>query len=96
MKYPNKVSEHIVSWIDIYINESGVKGIVVGVSGGVDSALTSTLCAETGQNVLCLEMPIYQNKDQVSRSKKHIDWLKSKYTNVNSKKIELLLKKSLI
>ena len=89
MKYPKKVSEHIVSWIDNYINESGVKGIVVGVSGGVDSALTSTLCAETGQNVLCLEMPIYQNKDQVSRSKKHIDWLKSKYTNVTSKKIEL-------
>ena len=89
MKYPNKVSEHIVSWIDNYINESGVKGIVVGVSGGVDSALTSTLCAETGQNVLCLEMPIYQNKDQVSRSKMHIDWLKSKYTNVSSKQIEL-------
>ena len=89
MKYPNKVSEHIVSWIDNYINESGVKGIVVGVSGGVDSALTSTLCAETGQNVLCLEMPIYQNKDQVSRSKKHIDWLMSKYPNVTSKQIEL-------
>ena len=89
MKYPKKVSEHIVSWIDNYINKSGVKGIVVGVSGGVDSALTSTLCAETGQNVLCLEMPIYQNKDQVSRSEKHIDWLKSKYTNVTSKKIEL-------
>lgn len=89
MKYPKKVSEHIVSWIDNYINKSGVKGIVVGVSGGVDSALTSTLCAETGQNVLCLEMPIYQNKDQVSRSEKHIDWLKSKYTNVTSKQIEL-------
>ena len=89
MKYPKKVSEYIVSWIDNYIIESGVKGIVVGVSGGVDSALTSTLCAETGQNVLCLEMPIYQNKDQVSRSEKHIDWLKSKYTNVTSKKIEL-------
>ena len=75
MKYPKKVSEHIVSWIDNYINKSGVKGLVVGVSGGVDSALTSTLCAETGQNVLCLEMPIYQNKDQVSRSEKHIDCL---------------------
>ena len=89
MKYPKKVSEYIVSWIDNYIIESGVKGIVVGVSGGVDSALTSTLCAETGQNVLCLEMPIYQNKDQVSRSKKHIDWLMSKYPNVTSKQIEL-------
>ena len=62
MKYPEKVSKHIVSWIDNYINESGVKGIVVGVSGGVDSALTSTLCAETGQNVLCLEMPIIKIK----------------------------------
>ena len=89
MKYPKKVSEHIVKWIDNYIYDSGVKGIVVGISGGVDSALTSTLCAETGHNVLCLEMPIYQNKDQVSRSKMHVNWLKSKYTNVNSKQIEL-------
>ncbi len=89
MKYPKKVSNHIVSWIDKYINESGVKGLVVGVSGGVDSALTSTLCAETGKDVLCLEMPIYQNKDQVSRSRKHIDWLKFKYPNVTSKQIEL-------
>ena len=89
MKYPKKVSKHITNWIEDYINKSGAKGIVVGVSGGVDSALTSTLCAETGHNILCLEMPIYQNKDQVSRSKMHIDWLKSKYTNVSSKQIEL-------
>tara|TARA_B100000035_G_scaffold263280_1_gene234944 strand:+ start:817 stop:1596 length:780 start_codon:yes stop_codon:yes gene_type:complete len=89
MKYPKKVSKHITNWIEDYINKSGAKGIVVGVSGGVDSALTSTLCAETGHNVLCLEMPIYQNKDQVSRSKKHIDWLMSKYPNVTSKQIEL-------
>ena len=89
MNYPKKVSKHITNWIENYINKSGAKGIVVGVSGGVDSALTSTLCAKTGQNVLCLEMPIYQNKDQVSRSKKHIDWLMSKYPNVTSKQIEL-------
>ena len=74
MNYPKKVSKHITNWIENYINKSGAKGIVVGVSGGVDSALTSTLCAETGHNILCLEMPIYQNKDQVSRSKKHLDW----------------------
>ena len=89
MNYPKKVSKHIINWIENYINKSGAKGIVVGVSGGVDSALTSTLCAETGHNILCLEMPIYQNKDQVSRSKKHIDWLMSKYPNVTSKQIEL-------
>ena len=89
MKYPKKVSKYIINWIENYLNKSGAKGIVVGVSGGVDSALTSTLCAETGHNILCLEMPIFQNKDQVSRSKKHIDWLKSKYPNVTSKQIEL-------
>ena len=89
MNYPKKVSEHITNWIEDYINKSESKGIVVGVSGGVDSALTSTLCAETGHNILCLEMPIYQNKDQVSRSKKHIDWLMSRYPNVTSKQIEL-------
>ncbi len=89
MKYPKKVSEHIISWIENYINKSGASGLVVGVSGGVDSALSSTLCAETGLNVLCLEMPIYQDKGQVSRSRKHIEWLKNKYPNVSSKQVEL-------
>ena len=42
MKYPEKVSKHIVSWIDNYLNKSKMKGFVVGVSGGIDSALTST------------------------------------------------------
>jgi NAD+ synthase len=89
MKYPEKVSKHIVSWIDNYLNKSKMKGFVVGVSGGIDSALTSTLCAETGRNVLCIEMPINQGKDQVSRSKKHIEWLKKKYSNVSSMTISL-------
>ena len=89
MKYPEKVSKHIVSWIDNYLNKSKMKGFVVGVSGGIDSALTSTLCAETKRNVLCIEMPINQNKDQVSRSKKHIEWLKKKYSNVSSINISL-------
>ena len=89
MKNPEKVSKHIVSWIDNYLNKSKMKGFVVGVSGGVDSALTSTLCAETKRNVLCVEMPINQEKDQVSRSKKHIEWLKKKYSNVSSISISL-------
>ena len=89
MKNPEKVSKHIVSWTDNYLNRSKMKGFVVGVSGGIDSALTSTICAETGRNVLCLEMPIYQGEDQVSRSKKHIEWLKKKYSNVSSMTINL-------
>ena len=89
MKYPEKVSKHIVGWTDNYLNKTKMKGFVVGVSGGIDSALTSTLCAETGRNVLCIEMPINQGKDQVSRSKKHIEWLKKKYPNVSSMTISL-------
>jgi NAD+ synthase len=48
-------------------------GFVVGISGGVDSAVTSTLCAQTGLSVLCIEMPIHQHADHVSRAKEHIE-----------------------
>ena len=89
MKHPEKVSRHIVNWINTYLENSKMDGLVVGVSGGVDSALTSTLCAETGKNLICIEMPIKQGNDQVSRSKKHIEWLKSKYHNVSSILINL-------
>ena len=89
MKHPEKVSRHIVNWINTYLENSKMDGLVVGVSGGVDSALTSTLCAETGKNLICIEMPIKQGNDQITRSKKHIEWLKSKYPNVNSILINL-------
>ena len=52
-----------------------MNGFVVGVSGGIDSALTSTLCAMTGRPVICLEMEIHQEANQISRAKNHIDWL---------------------
>ena len=89
MKHPEKVSKHIIKWINTYLENSKMSGLVVGVSGGIDSALTSTLCAETGKNLICIEMPIKQGNDQVSRSKKHIEWLKSKYHNVSSILINL-------
>ena len=89
MKHPEKVSKHIIKWINTYLENSKMSGLVVGVSGGIDSALTSTLCAETGKNLICIEMPIMQENDQVSRSKKHIKWLKSKYPNVSSILINL-------
>ena len=79
-----KVADHITSWLKDYAIKAGVKGFVIGVSGGVDSAVTSTLCARTGLPVLCLEMPIYQAKSQVSRAEEHIDQLKKRYGNVNS------------
>ncbi|MEY3040059.1 MAG: hypothetical protein RLZZ593_1201, partial [Bacteroidota bacterium] len=52
-----KVIDHIVQWLKDYAAQSGNRGFVIGVSGGIDSALTSTLCAMTGLEVLCLEMP---------------------------------------
>ena len=66
-----------------------MKGFVVGVSGGIDSAVTSTLCARTGRDVIVLDMPIHQARDQVSRSSAHIKWLERVYSNVKGGRIDL-------
>ncbi len=67
MMKTEKVIQHIVDWLKNYVEQSKTKGFVVGVSGGVDSAVTSTLGALAGLPVLCVEMPIYQAKNQVNR-----------------------------
>jgi len=84
-----KVIGHIVQWLLDYLDQSGLKGFAIGVSGGIDSAVTSTLCAKTGKPVLALNMPIHQAKDQVSRSSAHIAWLKKHFPAVNGIDIEL-------
>ena len=84
-----KTVNHIVNWLKEYATKAGVKGFVIGISGGIDSALTSTLCAKTGLPLLCLEMPIHQTDSQVSRALNHIDWLQKKFDNVTMTKIEL-------
>ena len=89
MKSPDKVTNHIINWLKDYIEKSNLDGFVVGVSGGVDSALTSTLCAKTGYPVKCLEMPIHQDKKQISNSYIQINWLKSNFSNVTSNEINL-------
>ena len=89
MKSPEKVIEHIVGWLDDYAEKANMNGFVVGVSGGIDSALTSTLCAKTGRPVICLEMEIHQEANQISRAKNHIDWLEKKYDNVQHHSISL-------
>jgi NAD+ synthase len=78
-----KVNEHIVNWLKTYADNARVSGFVVGISGGVDSAVTSTLCAQTGLTTLCLEMPIHQSQNQVSRGREHIDQLQKRFPNVN-------------
>ena len=83
MKSIQKLSHYIENWLIEYIKKSQMDGFVVGVSGGIDSAVTSTICARTGYPTLCLEMAIYQNKSQVSKARKHIHWLEKKYNNVS-------------
>lgn len=84
-----KVVEHIINWLKDYATNAKVNGFVVGISGGIDSAVTSTLCAKTGLPTLCIELPIHQAKNQVSRALDHIDWLNNKFDNVSMKQINL-------
>jgi len=83
------VVEHISNWLKNYANNAQIEGFVVGVSGGIDSAVTSTLCAQTGLKVLCLEMPIHQAESHVSRAQEHIHFLEKNYSNVSSKRVNL-------
>ena len=89
MKNPEKVVEHIVEWLNSYALESNMNGFVVGVSGGIDSAVTSTLCALSGRPIIALEMPIHQGPNQVNRAKEHLEWLTAKFANVHSNTIQL-------
>ena len=73
-----KVVDYIVKWLQDYAENSKMNGFVIGVSGGIDSAVSSILCAKTGFPVMCVEMPIHQAENQVSRAKEHIENLKKK------------------
>jgi len=83
------IESHIVNWLFDYSKKSGLNGFVVGVSGGIDSAVTSTLCAKTGLNTIVLNMPIHQKSNQFDRSNEHINWLKNNFENVSSHEINL-------
>lgn len=84
-----KVVNHIVNWLKNYATNANVKGFVVGISGGIDSATTSTLCAKTGLDVLCIEMPIHQAPSHVSRAQEHIAQLKERFANVKDARVDL-------
>ncbi len=84
-----EIIEHIVNWLKEYSNSSGTNGFVVGVSGGIDSALTSTLCALTGKKVIVLNLPIRQFKEHFDLSNEHIEWLKKNYSNVEAYTVDL-------
>lgn len=83
------VITHIVQWLNDYCESAGMAGFVVGVSGGIDSAVTSTLCAMTGKRVVAVSMPIYQNPAQVSLADEHLQWLAERFDNVEVHTTEL-------
>ena len=83
------VTTYIVNWLKDYAARAGTGGFVVGVSGGIDSAVTSSLVARTGQPVVCCEMPIHQPEAQVSRARRHIADLEGAFPNVSSVWTEL-------
>ena len=83
------VIKHITTWLTDYSDSSKTNGFVVGISGGIDSAITSTLSALTGKNTLCILMPIHQNEQEFKRSNEHAKWLTSKFSNVSIYKVDL-------
>ncbi len=85
----SKVETYIQNWLLNYLDSSTLKGFVVGVSGGIDSAVTSTLCAKTTKKTLVINMPILQNAQQFDRSLEHINWLEKKFENVRGIEVDL-------
>jgi NAD+ synthase len=84
-----EVIDYISKWLKQYALNAGVNGFVIGISGGVDSAVTSALCAKTGMKVLVLNMPIRQTKAEFERAAEHIDWLQTNFPNVETHTIDL-------
>ena len=84
-----RVIDHIVRWLKDYCDNAGLKGFVVGISGGIDSAVTSTLCAKTGKKVILLNMPIYQSSEQLFLAEQHIEWLEKSFNQVQGIKMDL-------
>ncbi len=84
-----EIIDHITNWLKEYSERSKTNGFVIGISGGIDSAVTSTLCAMTGKRLIVLNLPIKQHQNEYYRSVEHIDWLKKNFKNVESDTVEL-------
>ena len=85
----DELKHRIVKWIKNYVDDNGIQSLVVGVSGGIDSAVVSTLCAETELPTFPLGMPIHQDSDQESLSDSHLASLERRYKNVKTLKFNL-------
>ena len=86
---PQKRAKFITKWIKDYTKRHKIDHLVVGISGGIDSAVVSTLCAETGVDTIVVSMPIHQRAEQHYLSDNHGKWLQGKYKNVTHVTVDL-------
>lgn len=81
----NKIS----NWLKEYLENANLDSFVVGVSGGIDSAVTSTLSAMTGKKTIVVSMPIHQKENELNRAHNHMKWLSEKFENVEVLEFDL-------
>jgi len=84
-----EIAKYITAWLSNYCDKAGLSGFIIGISGGVDSAVTSTLCAQTGKKTIVLSMPIRQSTAEYERAMNHIADLKQRFPNVIGMDIDL-------
>ena len=85
----SELETRIVSWLKEYAQQFNIKSFVIGVSGGIDSAVSSTLAAKTGLPVYAIGMPIHQKEQQETLSDAHLEWLQTNFSNVIVDKFDL-------
>jgi NAD+ synthase len=83
------LKNRIVEWLREYTIQNNIESLVIGVSGGIDSAVTSTLAASTGLPTYAIGMPIHQNPEQENLSDSHLEWLQTNFSNVITQKYDL-------
>jgi NAD+ synthase len=83
------LQDRITAWIKDYALQAGMKSLVVGISGGIDSAVVSALCARTGLNTVAVTMPIRQRPDLHDLSMRQGAWLTERFDNVRHEIIDL-------
>jgi NAD+ synthase len=88
---PSEKTKFISNWIKTYVDQmpSKAQSLVIGISGGIDSSVSSTLSAMTGLRTIVLSMPIRQKDNQHDLSLKHQEWLKNKFRNVEAHTVNL-------
>ena len=88
---PSEKTKYISNWIKTYVDQmpNKAQSLVIGISGGIDSSVSSTLSAMTGLKTIVLTMPIKQKENQHDLSLKHQEWLTKKFKNVEAHTISL-------